>query len=505
MPKSKFQKENIHPISYNKPIPGKRILKVNIGQENVNGVSKKYFNVPVSSWTSPSKLVNSIQAESISETGPEQALSHIRDSLKNIGESNNVPNQLSKYAANCHKYSLNSKFSKEFKMLYATKRGRIQDGVLKEKSRILYSKAMNSASGITEKALSILKESTLREMDKEFHNENNASQSQSTNKEATETNDTELMGPTRLINHSPNQPKLSTMHIESIRNSCFIAISNMPLSLTPPSLREALNSNRDDQKCLKGLGNFPNVLKILRQLMGDDVEFEKFPQKLWNFQTEAITWSPLENRFFSSIAIILTDFWGLFQRLNFNKIHERTFWAEYVIPLFKHFCIMNEGFIFSWCESMMLSHNKSQVIPGVWNNTAEKLFSDGVGRKDGFEVIIMESSGPYSIEHIDHSVEDTWKLIILTTNSLRNEILKYQDASIETAKGLTAFGIQCICDKITLIKTSLFGPTKWQVVELRSATIPVTWDSRMDLMSVFELLAILQVNIFNFKNLVIFT
>ena len=63
----------------------------------------------------------------------------------------------------------------------------------------------------------------------------------------------------------------------------------------------------------------------------------------------------------------------------------------------------------------MLSHNKSQVITGVWNNTTEKLFSDGVGRKDGFEVIVMESSGPYSVEYIEHSVEDTWKLIILTT------------------------------------------------------------------------------------------
>lgn len=154
---------------------------------------------------------------------------------------------------------------------------------------------------------------------------------------------------------------------------------------------------------------------------------------------------------------------------------------------------------------MMLSHNKSQVIPGVWNNTTGKLFSDGVGRKDGFEVIIMESSGPYSTEYIDHSVEDTWKLIIMTTNALRNEILKYQDASIETAKGLAAFGLQCICDRITLIKTSLFGPSKWQVVELRSATIPVTWDSRIDLMSVFELLATLQVNFFQFKHLVIFT
>ena len=40
----------------------------------------------------------------------------------------------------------------------------------------------------------------------------------------------------------------------------------------------------------------------------------------------------------------------------------------------------------------MLSNANSQIIPGVWNNTTERLFADGVGHKDGFEVIIMESS-----------------------------------------------------------------------------------------------------------------
>lgn len=87
----------------------------------------------------------------------------------------------------------------------------------------------------------------------------------------------------------------------------------------------------------------------------------------------------------------------------------------------------------------MLSHANSQVIPGVWNNSTEKLFEDGVGRKDGFEVVIMESSGPFPTEYIDHSLEDTWKLITMTNNSLHNEILKYQNASFETAKNLAPY------------------------------------------------------------------
>ncbi|EIE82629.1 hypothetical protein G6F55_000995 [Rhizopus delemar] len=440
MPQSKSQRENSRakstsPTNFNKPIPGKRILHIDIDQVNVRGVSKKYLNAPVSGWTSPSKLINSIQVDNMLNAGPQQALDHIRKSLENIGKSSNIAGQLSRYAANCHKYSLKPKFSEEFINLYAAKRGRVQDCALKEKSRILSSKAMDSASDITDKALDILKESTLREMSNEHYEVNDADQNELANKEDAKTDSGEFMGPARLINHSPNQPKLSTIHIENVQNNCFIAISSMPLFLMPPFLREVLNSNYADQKVLKSLGNFPSVLRILNQMMDDNVEYSTFPQNLWSFQSQAIMWSPLENEFFSVIAIIMTDFWGLFKRIDFNRNHERTFWVEYVVPLFKHFSTMNKGVIFSWCESLVLSHGKSQIIPGVWNNTTEKLFADGVGRQDGFEIVIMESSGPFLTENIEHSVDDTWKLITMTTNSLRNEILKYQDASIETAKG----------------------------------------------------------------------
>lgn len=106
----------------------------------------------------------------------------------------------------------------------------------------------------------------------------------------------------------------------------------------------------------------------------------------------------------------------------------------------------------------------SLVVPGVWNDPTENIFVDGLGRKDGFTVIIMESSGPFSAEYVEHSIGDTWKLITMTTNSLRDEILKYQDASLETVKGLSVFGIQCIRDKLTLIKTSLCNPNNGRLL-----------------------------------------
>lgn len=143
---------------------------------------------------------------------------------------------------------------------------------------------------------------------------------------------------------------------------------------------------------------------------------------------------------------------------------------------------------------MVRAHSTSQRVPGAWTNKTDNLFADGIGRRDGSEVIVMESSGSYAKEDIDHSVGDTMKLIKMATSSLRSGILKYPNASIETAKGLAVFGVQCICDKITLTKYSLHDSRKWEVLELRSATILVTWNSRFSLVHVFELLATLQVS-----------
>ncbi|KAG1050231.1 hypothetical protein G6F43_007479 [Rhizopus delemar] len=173
---------------------------------------------------------------------------------------NPVVSQLSRYAANCHKYSLEAKFQEEFVKVYVAKRGRVQDCALKEKSRVLSSKAMDSSSDITDKALDILKESTLREMNNEHYEINDADQNELANKEAAKADGSEFMGPARLINHSPNQPKLSTIHIENVQNNCFIAISSMPLFLMPPFLRKVLNNNYADQKALKSPENFPDAL-----------------------------------------------------------------------------------------------------------------------------------------------------------------------------------------------------------------------------------------------------
>jgi hypothetical protein len=167
MPKSKSPSKTSHtkspsPTNATKPNAGKRILNIDINEVDIKGVSKKYLKAPVSAWTSPKKLVDSIHVDNMFETAPLQALNHIRNSLENIGKSKSVSDQLSRYATNCREYSMKRNFSETFERLYVAKQGRAQDNLLNKKSGALYSKAVDSAVDITDRALDIVKESTLK-------------------------------------------------------------------------------------------------------------------------------------------------------------------------------------------------------------------------------------------------------------------------------------------------------------------------------------------------------
>ncbi|KAI8878918.1 hypothetical protein K501DRAFT_194791, partial [Backusella circina FSU 941] len=73
-----------------------------------------------------------------------------------------------------------------------------------------------------------------------------------------------------------------------------------------------------------------------------------FLMKLWNNQTLPMPWNPSEKYFYFTIATILTDYWRLLKRFDFNQKHERAFEVLCVSPLFKHFSTMSKGIIYSW-------------------------------------------------------------------------------------------------------------------------------------------------------------
>ncbi|KAL1927058.1 hypothetical protein VTP01DRAFT_5021 [Rhizomucor pusillus] len=88
--------------------------------------------------------------------------------------------------------------------------------------------------------------------------------------------------------------------------------------------------------------------------------------------------------------------------------------------MFKYIAACNELVVFSWCEVIVTSHFKSQIMPSS-----------------------------YAAERVDLTMEDTWKLIILITDSLRKELINYQDGRFATANRFDVtkvFELLCMLD-----------------------------------------------------------
>lgn len=79
----------------------------------------------------------------------------------------------------------------------------------------------------------------------------------------------------------------------------------------------------------------------------------------------------------------------------------------------------------------------------------------------------------------------------------RGHMKTNQDGRLDPAKHLAVYGVQCIKGTITLLKTTIHNEHSWEVMELRSAQIPVNWENRYEFMKVFELLSTLDVSGWN--------
>ena len=96
-------------------------------------------------------------------------------------------------------------------------------------------------------------------------------------------------------------------------------------------------------------------------------------------------------------------------------------------------------------------------------------------------------------EHITHSLEDSMKILECNVAALREEACHYENASLETFKKLSAYGIQILKMQVTLSKTSIHDKHRWKNIGMRSAQIPRTWDDRLLLLEYLELLGTLYV------------
>jgi hypothetical protein len=101
----------------------------------------------------------------IRKATPQQTLNNITESYIAIAKSPKATNRMKTLASGCNNYASKATFQDEFLKLYNAKHGRIQDRLIKEKSRKLKNKTIDSASQLTGKAIDVLKENTLKELD----------------------------------------------------------------------------------------------------------------------------------------------------------------------------------------------------------------------------------------------------------------------------------------------------------------------------------------------------
>ncbi|ORZ01706.1 hypothetical protein BCR43DRAFT_434869 [Syncephalastrum racemosum] len=290
-------------------------------------------------------------------------------------------------------------------------------------------------------------------------------------------------------------PRLSLQHILAVRRKCYIRISGGPFAAVPPTVQEEYDQHYIDMGRFSALSSYQGFLPLLRILLTREPSINVFLSQLWvTITTESAQWNEDTKCLSRIMAATLTDFAVMMRRSDFNRTSERTFWVESVVPMFKYFAAETNYITFSWCGADVVSHSDSQLIPGVWLNETTQLLADGLGQAGRFEVLIMESSSGYEQEIPQRTVDGTIKVTRCMIDSLRMERNKYNFASFETAKRLATFGIQCVCNKITLLQANMFDENTWQIVEVRSAEIPTKWEDRTAMMSVAEFLAKLQVS-----------
>lgn len=106
----------------------------------------------------------------------------------------------------------------------------------------------------------------------------------------------------------------------------------------------------------------------------------------------------------------------------------------------------------------------------------------------------MESSGFWNDQVVSHSLNDTLKNIKNGHDNLKYLISVYRNASFETIKKVNIFSCQIIESKVTLIKYAVKSRSTWKVVECRSASVPLSIESSLNYMRVFELFAFMLVS-----------
>ncbi|KAI8640747.1 hypothetical protein BD408DRAFT_444847 [Parasitella parasitica] len=253
---------------------------------------------------------------------------------------------------------------------------------------------------------------------------------------------------------TPNTPKLQKEDYEILGRIADIKYRSTKQKSTI-DIESIFNKARKEEKANSSLKRIPGAIQFLNNtILNDDRVFKN--KYLWE-EDESIP-------FINAMKYILSDYYqNCLVQIPTNFDDERTFFCEVIIPILKTFAIHNKNMTFRWCEKES-KENKSSWLQ-----------------------MMVESSGAES--NVTHSVEDSIKQIKSATDFLTFLKARFQDSSAYTFTRLRTPTLLLIRNQLTMTTTSLDWNGKWQVVDVRTATVPTTKEGKFNLIKLFELLA----------------
>lgn len=105
------------------------------------------------------------------------------------------------------------------------------------------------------------------------------------------------------------------------------------------------------------------------------------------------------------------------------------------------------------------------------------------------EEFSVESSSGFGRENVNHSLDDTLRLLAECSSFLLHVIEQNKTASIDTTVKKCTLCVQVIKETLTLTKITLSKCGRRKLVELRSSCTLTSWATRSNRFRLFELLA----------------
>ncbi|KAI8883510.1 hypothetical protein K501DRAFT_249487 [Backusella circina FSU 941] len=459
-------------------LPGTTTLTEGIREKL--GVDKKVLTIHARLWVEPSELVDDyfenhqVDFLNLAKNAYNIILSVLlKISIHNKPEGSRtvISQQLQEYSTKVHKFLSQEHIYEEFERFY-----KLKEIEARKKLEANYTEKEG------EVAEELLERRSLVRLGKRVEREIDADKENKipSNIKIVKTSKSFNIHHPQLSTSTPNTPRLQKEDYEILDPIANIKYRST-MQKSTDDIETVFKQSHTDERSNLSLKSIPGAVELLKNtVFHNDHAFKN--KYLWEDENS----SP----FLNAMKYIIADYYqNCLVQIPHDFGDERTFFCEIVIPILKTFAIHNKNMSFKWCEKESKENKSTWLQDNDYRpKNTEKRFLDGYGISENRGIAIMiESSGSES--NVTHSIEDSVKQIKNATDFLTYLKTRFKDSSALSFTKLRTPTLLLIHNQLTMTTTSLGWSKKWQVIDVRTATIPTTKEGKHNLVKVFELLA----------------